>query len=255
MNDAHDSQAEWRDSAAAFVLGALDPLEEQAFRRRMMRDPAIAAYVERELQPVADELLQAVEPIEPPASLSRSLIAAAQADLDAREVLDRSSAHVTSRPPRPRGGSRGWLGLDGRLGLKPAIAMAALAVALAGSFALGRIAGDDAGQVVPQAPSVAFEGVTANGASGRASLLEGGERGAVIYVRGLSPSRGGDVYQLWIARGRRVYPSTVFAVGRDRSGASYVPEDVIGADALMITREPAGGSDQPTGDVLVKAEI
>ena len=92
-------------------------------------------------------------------------------------------------------------------------------------------------------------------ASGKVVPIAGGTEGAVVKVSGLDPNIGSDVYELWIARGDKVTRSSLFSVNSNGVGVSAVPEDISDADAVMITREPAGGSEQPTSDVLAMAKI
>jgi hypothetical protein len=43
-----------------------------------------------------------------------------------------------------------------------------------------------------------------------------------------------------------IEPEPTFEVGADGSGAVAVPEDLSGAQAVMVTREPRGGSRAPS---------
>src|SRR6476659_7925276 len=76
-----------REDAAAFVLGAMSKLEQEAFRVKMMRDCELGRYVES-LERVGDQLLTSSPAVAVPDSIGASIMAEAQRDLDAREILD-----------------------------------------------------------------------------------------------------------------------------------------------------------------------
>jgi anti-sigma-K factor RskA len=80
---------------------------------------------------------------------------------------------------------------------------------------------------------------------------------AVIVVSGLSPSPPGSVYQLWLIRGDMVVGAGLFHV--DASGRAtarvHSSERVGEYDSLGVSIEPEGGSDQPTGDIVLLGTI
>jgi hypothetical protein len=93
----------------------------------------------------------------------------------------------------------------------------------------------------------------------KASLVvpEGADRkgGAILRVEGMQAPQAGHVYEVWIKRGNRVTPSSLFTVGRDGSGAAAIPHRLGGADAVLVTREPDGGSKQPSERSLVTVPL
>ena len=76
-----------RDDAAAYVLGAMSELEREAFRVKMMRECELGRYVES-LERVGDVMLTSSTPLAVPDSIGASIMAEAQRDLDAREILE-----------------------------------------------------------------------------------------------------------------------------------------------------------------------
>jgi hypothetical protein len=64
-----------------------------------------------------------------------------------------------------------------------------------------------------------------------------------------------EVYQVWVAHGDTVEPSSIFVVDSSGSGNASIPSIPEGADRVMITREPAGGSAKPHGEPVLSAEL
>ena len=65
----------------------------------------------------------------------------------------------------------------------------------------------------------------------------------------------GQVYQAWVQRDGMIEPEPTFEVGGDGSGAVAVPEDLSDADAVMVTREPRGGSRAPTEEPVMTVAL
>jgi len=80
---------------------------------------------------------------------------------------------------------------------------------------------------------------------------------AVIVVSGLSPNPAGSVYQLWLIRGDVVVGAGLFHVdAAGRATARVHSSERVGEyDALGVSIEPEGGSDQPTGDIVLLGTI
>jgi anti-sigma-K factor RskA len=236
-----------QDTAAAYVLGALPELEMQAFRREMMRDCELGRYVES-LESVGDVMLAAVPAIEVPDSLGASIMAEARRDQEVAELITSPRAGQEA-PAKPRGRLAGWL-------LRPAVGVAAAAVLIVGAFAIGQsVGGSNNAPTAPTVAAVPFQPVGGSNASGKVVPIANGSKGAVVKVSGLDPNIGSDVYELWIQRGKQISSSTVFTVRSDGTGVSAMPQDMTGVNAVMITREPAGGSTKPTSKPLAIAKI
>ena len=80
-----------------------------------------------------------------------------------------------------------------------------------------------------------------------------GDKG-ILRVSGL-PQRTDGIYEVWIARDGKVEPSTLFQVHRDGSGAAAIPDGLDGADQVMVTLEPPGGSAKPTRAPLIVTKL
>jgi anti-sigma-K factor RskA len=235
-----------KDTAAAYVLGALPELEIQAFRKEIMRDCELGRYVES-LESVGDVLLASAPPIEVPDSLGMAIMAEARRDQEVADLITSPRAGQAAAPTSK--GRWSWV-------RKPAVAFATAAVLVVAAFGIGHTTGSSNNE--PAAPTVAsasFVPGKGSDATGKVVPISGGTDGAVVKVAGLDPNIGSDVYELWIARGDKVTRSSLFSVNSNGVGVSAVPENISDADAVMITREPAGGSDQPTSDVLAMAKI
>lgn len=239
MNDPNDKL---RDDAAAFVLGALPEIEAQAFRREMMKDCELGRYVER-LEAVGDVLLSSAPPVEVPDALGDAIVAEARRDLAARELLQSSQG---GEAPHEQTSS-----LLDRL-FKPAVGLGLAVLIAAFAFVAGQsFTGDEPADT----PIASFKAMEAPNVSGSVKMMDHGHAGAMVEISGLEASIGDDTYQLWVLRDGKVSPSSLFTVDEAGTGNSAVMTDVSGAEAVMITREPAGGSPQPTSDVLARANI
>lgn len=231
-----------RDDAAAFVLGAMPEIEAQAFRREMMKDCELGRYVER-LEAVGDVLLTSAPPVAVPDGLGDAIVAEARRDLAARELLQSPRGGAVAEQKSPSF-------LD-RL-FKPAVGLGLAVLIAAFAFVAGQnFTGDD----TRTTPVASFKPMEAPDVSGSVKLMEGGADGAMVEISGLDPSIGDDTYQLWVLKDGQVSPSSLFAVDDAGHGNSAVMTDMTGAEAVMVTREPAGGSPQPTSDVLARADV
>jgi anti-sigma-K factor RskA len=222
----------------------LPELEIQAFRKDMMRDCELGRYVES-LESVGDVLLASAPEVEVPDSLGMAIMAEARRDQEVADLVTSPRAGQVSAASKSR-----WSWVR-----KPAVGFAAAAVLIVAAFGVGQSIGGDNEQTPAPTVASSFEPGKGSDASGKVVPIAGGAEGAVVKVAGLEPDIGTDVYELWIARGDKVSRSSLFNVNSNGVGVSAVPEDISDADAVMITREPAGGSEQPTSDVLAMAKI
>ena len=128
---------------------------------------------------------------------------------------------------------------------RPALAMAAVLVLAVGvgAYALG--SGGNGSETVT---------ATGQAPPGATAVVERtGDKG-ILRVSGL-PQRRNGIYEVWIARDGQVEPSTLFQVHRDGTGAAAIPEGLDGADQVMVTLEPPGGSAKPTRAPLIVTKI
>jgi anti-sigma-K factor RskA len=223
----------FKDEVGAYLLGALSDAERASFEGHLVDCPECRHELER-LRPAADLLPRSVEQVEPPPSLKRSLMEVVE-----REAKERDGTPSVAR--RPMGERlRGWLGGS----LRPALAGAAVVLAVAIGFGIGQLGGDDSRTVVAS--------TSLPDASGS---LEVHDDDAVLEVRGMPTLKEGQVYQAWVQRDGMIEPEPTFDVGDDGSGTVAVPEDLSDADAVMVTREPRGGSRAPTEEPVMTVAL
>ena len=207
---------EIHDLAAAYALDALDPEDRWTYERHLDTCERCREEVAA-LRESATELAYAAEGPEPPPELRERILAAARNEPRIAKVV----------PLRRR-----WL--------FPATAVVAVAAACA-TVGLGLWANalrDGSSQRV-----VAVQGAPGN-------LIVSGDRATLVVC--LDEAAPTKTYEAWVIEAQRPRPAGLFP-----GGCSSVPldEPVEPGDVVAVTLEPAGGSDQPTSDVLATARV
>jgi anti-sigma-K factor RskA len=223
--------ATYRDEVGAYLLGALSDAERASFEGHLVDCPECRHEVER-LRPAAALLPRSVDQVEPPPSLKRSLM----------EVVEREARERDGAPERVSLGERLRELLGGSL--RPVLAGAAVVLAVAIGFGVGQLGGDNTRTVVAQ--------TTLPDASGS---LKVHDDDAILEVRGMPSLQRGRVYQAWVQRDGMIEPEPTFEVGADGRGVVAVPEDLSDAEAVMVTREPPGGSRAPSEKPIVTVTL
>jgi Anti-sigma-K factor rskA/Putative zinc-finger len=211
VTEFHDHER-WRDEVAAYALDALPGAERNALESHLSECEECRAYL-RWLRPAEAAVATSVEQIKPPRRLRRALLANVRKE----------------EPSRPR-----WF-------LARPVVATALAVTIAAALAGGYVLRGSG----PSTETVTAEATGAAPADLAARLVREGDSGT-LELTGLRLPKGGRVYEAWVRRGSEISPSTVFVP--DRAGAATValPNQLADADEVMVTREPAGGSNAPT---------
>jgi anti-sigma-K factor RskA len=225
MNE-HDHRHH-EDDLAAYLLDALPSDEARAFERHL-NGCARCQERARWLQGSVDMLPAAVEQFEPPPALRKRLMETVRAEAEPAPVA------------RRRWSWRDLLAIP-----RPALAMTAvLLVAVAvGAYALGS-GGSDEQTVTARAKAP----------PGATAVVERTGDTGILRVSGL-PQHTDGIYEVWIARGNKVEPSTLFQVHKDGSGAAAIPHGLEDADQVMVTLEPPGGSQKPTRAPIIVTKI
>jgi anti-sigma factor RsiW len=222
------------DDAAAYVLGALDESEIDAYRAHLAGCAACRDEV-LHLQLVVDSLAVGVQTVRAPVGLRARLMAVVHGESE----LLRAAGRDADRPARAR---RFWL-------LPSLASTGALAVGLLiGALVLG--SGSSVRTRVIQA-TVAAPGTHAN-----AALHQTGSRVVLELVGFPAPPRG-RIYEVWLEHGARPPQPTdvLFSVTLDGNGSVVVPGDLQGVTKVLVTDEPLGGSPHPTRNPVIVAPI
>ena len=101
--------------------------------------------------------------------------------------------------------------------------------------------------------TVAVSGTDSNPqASGNLFVSQENNR-ALLTVSGLAPLPAGQDYQLWLIQGDQPTSAGVFAVDDAGRSVYLFPVDPATGDfdAVGVSIEPTGGSQQPTGDIVL----
>jgi anti-sigma-K factor RskA len=210
------------DDAAAYVLGALEPAETEAFRRHLA-DCATCQQEVTEFEQITGALPEASAQHEVPKDLRRRVMSEVRATPKAQAAPRRTPVR-SWRPALAWGG---------------AFAVVVVAVILA--FALS---------------SGGSSTRTIQASAGSAELRIAGGRGDLIVHR-LPQLPPGRIYEMWVQRGSAAPTptGTLFGVRSNGSAAVGVPGSLSGVSAVLVTQERAGGTLAPTSAPVIVAHV
>jgi hypothetical protein len=237
----HDRRLE---EAAAFALGALDAAQVDDFKEHLKG----CKRCQDELQwltPAVLALPQAVEQRKAPPELKVRLMDEVRADL-AAEAEDARTAERRERAGA-RTGFREWLaGVNlGGMTWKPLAGMAAviLIVAAGIGYAIGSGGGTNVHTYeAPQAAGI------------QAAVVREGDEGE-LRLAGVGQVEEGKTLEAWVQRGKTYEPVKMLFKPDAEGNATTQIEDLEGADAVLVTEEPAAGSKQPTTEPFVDVPL
>jgi anti-sigma-K factor RskA len=225
MSNPHD----YGGDAAAYVLGALDPVEVETFEHHLegcdlCRDEVTV------LEQVATALPMGVPQYRAPKSLRRRVLA----------VVQEEAKPVASERSRARVREPNWLWRG------VVLAGTCAAIALAVLVGLDLSTGSHTRVIEAHV----------SGISGSASLHLSGGRGQLI-VRHLSPPPPGHVYEMWLKRPRHAPAPTnvLFSVTSSGEAEVGLPPRLHGVTQILVTPEPDGGSRVPTHSPVIVAPL
>jgi hypothetical protein len=211
----------WEDDLAAYALGALEPAESRALEQHLAGCERCRERL-RWLQPAVDVLPASVEQHEAPRTLRRRVLGTVREEVRAE-----------------RGERRWWRAGPVTFRARPALALGAAALLTAGAIGYGlNAAGDGDDDPPPIQASVE---------------LEGGE--AVLRASSLPEPEGEDVYQAWFRVGNRFRPSVTFTPDDSGAAVAELGNPPRGAEEVLVTREPKGGSRTPTLPTVAEEPI
>lgn len=231
--------------SGAYVLGALSEEEQTRFMRHLLECHLCMDDVDR-LQRAVDALPRSVTPLSAPPRLRAAVMEEVQADV----------AGTVDRPgllARLRGRMAGFSGL--RLRTASLSAAGVLFVGLAGGFGISRLV-DDGGGPSERVLTAQFD--KSRMASGSGNLViprKTTDAGGTLRVHGMASLPGNETYQVWLRRNGETIPKALFNVGDDGSGLTAVDGKLDDADAVVVTREAAGGARSPTGKPLLTVKL
>jgi anti-sigma-K factor RskA len=132
--------------------------------------------------------------------------------------------------------------------MRPAAGIAAVILVVAGLGAGYLLRGSDSNQPT----LVPAEALTSAPVS--ATLERDGDT-STLHVHEMPPIGPDKVYEVWIQRGGGVEPLSTFVLSADGTAEAAVPGSLSGGEAVLVTREPRGGSSQPTTAPLLSVPL
>ena len=269
-----------RELASGFVLGALDIKEMTAVSDHLDRCKLPHPEID-DLGGVLPYLAESLEPIEPPAWLRESVIAAARADLVSRSrsvepiALPIAAVAATETPGQVFAPVANLVSLSRArvshrrraMTLATRIAAAVAVVALAGyAFVLqGDLDKAKKSQEAdaslnymwaqPDTLKTVLTATDGSGASGMAALRPTGH--IIVRLHGLPTTKGDEVYAVWFSSGGGpAVKAGTFTVDDSGSGGLEVNNVPTSASLwVFVCREPNGSVTKPTGPEIVSGTI
>ena len=223
----------WSEDLAAYMLGALDPSEAEDFERHLEGCEQCQEEL-RWLRPAVQVLPEEVERTEPPPQLRASLMAEVRAEAKAEE------RSAPARPARPAW-TRRWF-------LKPAVGFAVLALLVAGivGYEVGRDGDSDKGggasTIVRQIGDMTV------------TMIQEGDSGK-LEIAGVPQPPKDKVFEAWVERDGEVEAVPALIVPDRHGHAETTIADMNGVETLMVTVEPRGGSEMPTGETIMEMPV
>ena len=212
------------ENAAAYVLGALEPSEAEAFRRHIdecasCRDE-VAAF---------EQITEAL-----PANTGRSEVPRDLRRRVMREVRANPKTAPARRADTVRAPTRFPLAWGGALAAGVVAVIVAIVLVSSGSSGTRTI----------------------QASVGSAQLHITGGRGYLVVHR-LPPLPAGRIYEMWVQRGSAAPTptGTLFSTRADGSANVGVPGSLNGVSRVMVTQERAGGSPVPTSAPVIVASV
>jgi len=260
---------EVREMAAAFVLGALEPIEDAAVRTHLAScDDAHREIAE--LGGVLPVLAEAVPMVDPPVGLKTRLMAAAAADLEQRNEGVMAVAEPAAAGPAPapiafpvapeREPRRSRVSA-GTWALRIAAVLAIVALGGWNLLLQGQLNAADSYErsvatvlVVAAQPGSLTAVLTADGGTGSGLAAVDAAGNVTMAMQDLAPTSGAAVYEAWVIGGDGIpVPLGSFAVGATGT-ASFAANGLPTTPGIVLalTKEPGPGATAPTLPIISK---
>jgi anti-sigma-K factor RskA len=227
----------WADAAGAYVLGAMTAHEREDFERHLAGCPTCREDVD-ELRPAAEALPMASQPMLPPPALKDRIMA----EVEREAALLAQAGPAADRPATAGPRRRFRLPALGGWRLAP-VAAALLIVGALGGFLLS---GGDGTRSYPAGPNARVE--------------VDGDNARLVATNMDAPPEG-RVYEVWVVpkgapKDAPPKPTNVLFVPRGNGSAeAAIPGAASDIATVLVSDEPPGGSETPTGDVVMQASL
>jgi anti-sigma-K factor RskA len=243
MNESNHER--WSEDVAAYMLGALEPAKATELERHAEGCERCQAEI-RWLTPALDALPEGVERLRPPRELRERVMAEVRFDAAPEEVFveDPAATGLFGRAAI-------WvreLG-SGPMGLRPVIgfAVAILVVAAVAGFAIGGGLGSGDGAQTTTVVAGKAPGVTAK-------MIGHGDSGT-LHLANVGQLPSDRVLEAWVQRDGEVEAvEALFVPDREGRASTELPS-MDGVEVVMVTTEPSGGSESPTGEPLISIPV
>ena len=247
-----------------YALDALTEEERELVEAYLAKHPDARAQVE-EMNRAASALPQSVSPVEPSPRTKNALMARVAAD-------ERAHTSMHSQPSRRVSGFESFL---------RTFSLAAAAIAIIWVIVLNiqvarlrnEIASlntalaaqsDSLNQIIQKLPqnnpsgaiTVSLKGTNVEPQAQGQLIADPASQSAVLVVTGLPPLEPGKTYQVWLIADAPI-SAGLLTVDANGQGVLIVTstESIGSFKSLGISVEPAGGSPQPTGDIVVLSDL
>lgn len=231
------------EAIPAYALGSLEPADSAAIPGHLETCASCRAELDA-YQRVTDALALAAPPVTPSPSLRERLLAEVRPALNGRAMTGRKATHPRKSAPRPLSVRRGW----------PAMALVGLAAVILGGLLWAAVLRPGLAVVTPEAGLATIDLLPTDLAPDARGELRFAADGATLEVFRLPALAAGTQYQLWLVSDGARETGALFDV--NDNGWAETPVRLSRAaadyDTFGITIEPAGGSERPTGDGVLR---
>ena len=256
---------------AFYALGTLTASERSEVEAYVASDAEAKARLDEMIR-TASALPHEVTPVQPSGAMKERVMERVRADARTRAGAARQSPAVDrSRISKPRGARFGNLFpyAVAVLSLIAAVGIGLWGLSLNNEVAHLRSAIAALQQEVesqrtvlarltsPQAQTFAISG-TEHQPQAQGQLIADSKTGsAVLVVTGLKVLPAGSTYEFWLIKDSTAVPAGLFRVDEQGQGVLQVTQSLASNsfNAIGVSIEPAGGSKQPTGDIVMLGKL
>jgi anti-sigma-K factor RskA len=249
-----------------YALGALTSEERELVEAYLREHPEARMELDG-LESAAAELPYGATPITPPDRVKESLMSRVHADVEASE-----RASKQRQVERPR--ERRWADLFPAFSMGVAVVAVVWATVL--NIQLARLQNqvlllsealvaqansiEQINANLPQASpatTVSLKGTEAQPEARGQLIVDQHSQSAVLVIAGLPQLEAGKTYQVWLIDSGGPKSAGLLTVDANGQGLLIVTAEIaIGEfNALGVSIEPEGGSDQPTGEIVVLSDL